>query len=219
MAGGPVIVECAGLSNADEELLTNELRSLFPNAHSSAVLHLSEAPPTRARIIADGPTWLAVFKIAATAYLAQLGKEMAISTWEARKRVRPTAIRASGSAVATIQRLYSILRSQKDRIGRKFTVTAALPAYGQWDVGSHLSLDDADVFVEEMALFVSRVDGIVRAVTLMEEAGCVPVLGIGCDLTEEGFRLVWVERSENVPYEWTFNEDGRPDAPRRRRSS
>lgn len=217
MANRIVRVECAGLSEKDEQALLQDLRRLFPEAESSSVLQLSEAPPSWVQILADATTWTTVFKIAAAAYLAQLGKNLGDATWEARKKVRPLAIKASGAAIAALQRLYSILRSQKDRIGRRFSVSAALPGYGQWDVGTRLSLDDADEFVEEMALYVSRVDGITHAVRLMDEAGCVPILGIGCHITEKGFRLTWVERSENIPYEWDFDEDGTPVETRRRR--
>ena len=211
-------VECAGISNKDEELLISDLRQLFPTAASSSVLQFSDSPPTWVQIIADGPTWSAVFKIAATAYLAQLGKHMADSTWEARKKARPMAIRASGGAIASLQRLYSILRAQKDRISRKFSVSVALPAYGQWDVGTRVSLEDPNQFVDEMAIFVSRVDGISHAVRVFQDAGCVPVLSIGCALSEDGFQLTWVERAENAQYTWDFNEEGIPTAPRRRRA-
>jgi len=143
---------------------------------------------------------------------------MADSTWEARKKARPMAIRASGGAIASLQRLYSILRAQKDRISRKFSVSVALPAYGQWDVGTRVSLEDPNQFVDEMAIFVSRVDGISHAVRVFQDAGCVPVLSIGCALSEDGFQLTWVERAENAQYTWDFNEEGIPTAPRRRRA-
>src|SRR5713101_3530679 len=105
-------VECAGMSQRDEQLLLTDLRELFPEADSSSVLQFSAAPPSWVQVLTDGPTWTAVFKIAATAYLAQLGKHMADSTWEARKKARPLAIRASGNAIAALQRLYSALRAQ-----------------------------------------------------------------------------------------------------------
>jgi len=117
MSGRIVRVECAGLSQEDEQLLLKDLQRLFPEAESSSVLQLSEAPPSWVQLLADGPTWLAVFKIGATAYLAKLGTHMADSTWEARRKARPLAIRASGTAIAALQRLYSILRAQKDCTG------------------------------------------------------------------------------------------------------
>ena len=114
--------------------------------------------------------------------------------------------------------ILSILRAQKDRIGRKFSASVALPAYGQWDIGTHIPLDDPDEFVDQMALFVSRVDGITHAVRALQNAGCVPILSIGCTLTEDGFRLTWVERNENAPYEWDFDGKGNTIAPRRHRT-
>jgi len=217
MSSRTVHVRCAGISQKDEQRLLTDLRELFPKAASSSVLQFSADPPSWVQVLADGPTWTAVFIIAATAYLAQLGKHMADSTWEARKKARPMAIRAAGTAIEALQRLYSILRAQRLRIGRKFSVGMALPAYGQWDVGIHLSLDDEDQFVDEMAIFVSRVDGIVHAVRVLQTAGCVPILSIGCTLTVRGIQLTWVERDENVPYEWDFDEEGIPAAPRTRR--
>jgi len=208
MAQTSTRVVFGSLSSEEEQRLFKEVRELFPDAEATQFIQLSAEPPAWVRIIADVLTWETVLKVAATAYLTQLGKHLADSSWDARKKVRPLVIQAAGAAVTSLKTVYTAFRHTRERLGRRLGVHALLPWPHHWGTGLPLDVEDEGEFIESLALFVSRIGGIERATAHLRDGGCRPLGGVTCELTEKGFTLVWVDQADNLLYQQEFDSDG-----------
>lgn len=214
-----LVVSVAGFSDADEEALRVELGTLFPRVHTSRVLQLSIDPPRWVDMVAHVLTWELVLKVAATAYLAQLAKHMADSTWEGRKRVRSAVIAACGGALLPLRKLIAIVQRPKGRGDR--TLSVGIHIWGPSDArtGIVVDVEDHEEFIEAVSLFVGRLQGIATAVETLKEQGNSVLQHVGCEFTETGFQLLWVQHPENRPYHQDFDIHERPlTAPRRRKT-
>ncbi len=207
----------ANLPTQVEEILLQNLREVFPDAEMSRVKQMAAEPPAWVRIIAEVLTWETVLKVAATAYLAQLGKHLADATWETRKVAQRAAAKAADAAIAPLRKVWTALRRAAADSGRALEVMVEVPwPSDNWGTGVSLGLADEDEFLEALARFARVVAGIGRATTALSEEGCRPLGRVRCFLLESGFRLQWMEQGNMRVYEQDFDEDGNSSGDRRR---
>lgn len=186
------------------ESITDELRQdCGPDLEirsRSSLAPMSVDAPSFIKLVAESVEWSLVFKLAATAFLAQLAKNAADDWWKNKAAITKALAKAS---VMPIRKLITALRRAKSKSLASTYVAIAIPFPNEhYGTEMFVPTDSAEEAAVAVALFVEQLAPIESAVRREIDAGRSFMVRVHVVPQKDGcVVLKWIDGKTNEPVE------------------